>query len=101
MESLREIVKKSLQELRSRTDAHYFANTIKALEEIEAKLEESPIERLVKLNFIILKCIRQQSKAAGALSKNAFPFDKEPADGNRRAPEITALTEIKAPDLDN
>jgi hypothetical protein len=99
MESLREIVKRSLLELKSREDAHYFFHTITALEIIEAKLEEDPIENLIKRNLLIWRCLRSLN-TAGALSKNDSPFDKVAADGNRRAPEYNT-NEIKASDLDN
>jgi len=41
MEKLKDIVKKNLEELKSSSDAIYFLNTIKALEEINSKLEQT------------------------------------------------------------
>jgi len=40
METLKDIVKINLEELKNRSDAIYFLNTIKALEKINSKLEQ-------------------------------------------------------------
>lgn len=58
MESLREIVRKKLEELRSREDAIYFQGTIKALEEIESRLND---------------CIRQMNVNQGPCSGKKNP----------------------------
>ena len=111
MESLREIVKQNLEELRSREDAIYFQGTIKALEKIESNLNEcirlisefrkNRVKRMVNdsLGFNTIDESKNQTTAV-ALSKKVLPFGNVTADGNRRAPGKTALLLHKAPDME-
>jgi len=111
MESLKEIVRESLEELRSRDDAIYFQGTIKALEKIESNLDEciklmsefraNQVKRMVNnsLGLHAISEIKNETTAV-ALTKNVLPFVNVDADGNRRAAVKKALLLLKAPDLE-